>query len=447
MVKKAAVLGTALLGAWTCASAPVAPPAFFVEDIPAEVSTRLNLQERIAVGEAWEAMKAGRVEQAAKLIAKWPPENPAYAVGLAYVDLLRGDLAAAETGFAASLQADPGLTTARVGLAQIHESRREREKVFNECREILKRDPENRWAKPRFQSLRAELVRERYDAGMAALKTGDRDKAKTSLLAALFYDPGSSGSHYRLGLIYLEEKDLASAVVHFEAFLALEKKDPESQARMATLYGLLAGLHYERGELGKSLEAYEKRLELEPQDAEALRRAEEIRAKLGIFELPSQYAAIPAAEAVTREELAALIGVKFESLLGAPGRRTEILVDISVSWAQRYIVKLASLEIMTVFDNHTFQPRRIINRAELADTAVRLMGVLQAGGAKFVPLVEARRIQVADVSPDHRYYQAIARTLAFQVMSLTPERMFEPERTVSGAQAIRVLDLILNLAK
>jgi hypothetical protein len=102
---------------------------------------------------------------------------------------------------------------------------------------------------------------------------------------------------------------------------------------------------------------------------------------------------------------------------------------------------------MSVFDNHTFQPRRIINRAELADTAVRLIGALQSNGANFVPLVETRRIQVADVSANNYYHQAIIRALSFRVMTLTPERMFEPERTVSGNEAIRVMDLILDLAR
>ena len=32
-------------------------------------------------------------------------------------------------------------------------------------------------------------------------------------------------------------------------------------------------------------------------------------------------------------------------------------------------------------------------------------------------------------------------------MTLTPDRNFEPERTVSGAEAIRVLDIIHGLAK
>jgi hypothetical protein len=102
---------------------------------------------------------------------------------------------------------------------------------------------------------------------------------------------------------------------------------------------------------------------------------------------------------------------------------------------------------MSVYDNHTFQPRRIINRAELADAAVRLIGVLQSRGARFVPLVEARRIQIADVSPDNLHYQAITAALGYQIMTLTPERLFEPERTVSGEEAIRTMDLILGLAK
>jgi hypothetical protein len=196
-----------------------------------------------------------------------------------------------------------------------------------------------------------------------------------------------------------------------------------------------------------SLEILERLAAAEPKDAAVGKKVEEIKSKLGVYELPSQYDAIPALEAVTREDLAALIGVKFGDFLAAPGPRTEILTDIATSWAQRFIVKVASLEIMAGSVNHTFQPRRIINRADLADAAVRLIGVLQQRGAKFVPLVETRRIQIADVGPDNFYYAPISKALAYQVMALTPERTFEPDRTVSGAEAVRVLDIILGLAK
>lgn len=440
MVRKLAVLGIALLGAWSCATLPTAPPAYFVEDIPSDVSTRLRLDDRIAVKEAWDTLKASRTEQARKLVAKLGTASPVYAVGLAFADLLAGDLAAAEKGFQASLRSFPDMTPARIGLAQIYESRRERDKVFNEYREILKTDPENRWARPRFESLRDDFVKGSMADARTALASGDRESAKREFLKVLFYAPETTAAHLDLARIYKQEKNAPSALLHFKAVMNGRTAD---KAVLREYAEYLA----ESGELGQSLDVYDRLAALEPQDAAIAKRIEELKGKLGIFELPSQYATIPALEAVTREDLAAVIGVKFGDFLDAPGRRTKILVDISLSWAQRYIVKAASLEIMSVFDNHTFQPRRIINRAELADTAVRLIGVLQARGAKFVPLVETRRIQVADVSADNYYSQAITRALAFQVMTLTPERMFEPERTVSGREAIRTMDLILGLAK
>ena len=440
MVRKLAAIGIALFGAWSCATLPTRPPDFFVGDIPADVSTRLRLDDRIAVKEAWDALKAGRAEQARKLVSKLGAASPAYAVGLAYADLLLGDLAAAEEGFKTSLLNFPDMTPARIGLAQIYESRRESEKVLIEYREILKIAPDDRWAKPRFEALRDDLVRAAMADARTALAAGDREGAKRGFLKVLFYAPETVEAHLDLARIYRQENNAASALLHFKAAMAGRAAD---KAVLREYAEYLA----DSEELGKSLDVLEKLAALEPQDAAVGKRIEELKAKLGIYELPSQYTDIPALEAVAREDLAALIGVRFGDLLDSPGRRTEILVDISMSWAQRYIVKVASLDIMSIFDNHTFQPRRIINRAELADTAVRLIGVLQSRGAKFVPVVETRRIQIADVSADNYYHQAIIRALSFQVMTLTPERMFEPERTVSGNEAIRVMDLILDLAR
>ena len=440
MVRKLAAIGIALIGVWSCATLPTSPPAFFVGDIPSDVTTRLGLDDRIAVRDAWDALKTGRAKQARKLVSRLGGESPAYAVGLAYADLLLGDLAAAEEGFKSSLLSFPDMTPARIGLAQIYESRRESEKTLVEYREILKRDPDNRWTKPRFETLRDDLVKAAMADARIALAAGDREGAKREFLKVLFYGPETVEAHLDLARIYRQENNAPSALLHFKAALEARTTD---QALLREYAEYLA----DSEELGQSLDVLEKLAALEPRDAAVGKRIEEIKAKLGIYELPSEYSEVPALEAVARQDLAALIGVKFGELLDSPGNRTEILVDISMSWAQRYIIKVASLGIMSVFDNHTFQPRRIINRAELADTAVRLIGVLQSRGAKFVPIVEARRIQATDVSADNYYRQAIIRALSFQVMTLTPERMFEPERTVPGNEAIRVMDLILGLAR
>jgi Tfp pilus assembly protein PilF len=440
MVKRIAVVGLALLGAWSCATLPTTPPAFFVEDLPTQATTRLRLDDRIAAEDAWNALKAGRPDQARRYLMKLGTANPIREAGLAYADLLAGDLAAAEARFKSSVAGTPGMIPSLVGLTQIYESRRERDKAFAEYREILKLDPANRWAAPRFENLRNELVRDSAAAARAALAAGNRETAKREFLNVLAYAPDSADAHLELARIFRQEKNTAEALVHFKAAIDAGTTD---KAVLREYAEFLA----ESGELGQSLDVLEKLAAVSPKDATVGKRVEELKAKLGVYEIPSQYDGIPALEAVTREDLAALIGVKFGEYLQAPPARTEIIVDIASSWAQRFIVTVASLEIVRASVNHTFQPRRIINRAELADAAVRLIGVLQERGARFVPLVEERRIQVADVAPDNLYYPSITKALAFQVMTLTPERKFEPERTVSGEEAIRVLDIIQGLAK
>ncbi len=75
--------------------------------------------------------------------------------------------------------------------------------------------------------------------------------------------------------------------------------------------------------------------------------------------------------------MAALIGVQFREVLGDLNPKPPVIVDITTSWAQRYIVKAAALDVMEVYSNHTFQPKKTMNRAELAETLVRLIDVLK----------------------------------------------------------------------
>lgn len=439
MVKRIAVIGLSLLAAWSCATLPPAPPAFYVQDLPAEATTKLKLDDRIAANDAWDALKAGRPDQARKYLMKLGTASPIRETGLAYVDLFGANFADAEARFKSSLAASPTMVPSHVGLAQIYESRRERDKALAEYRAILDLDPGNRWAGPRYEALRGELVKEASAAARAALAGGNRITAKNEFLRVLTYDPNSADAHLELARLFRQDKNKTEALAHYKAAMAAGTDD---KAVLREYAEFLA----ESGDLGQSLEVLEKLAAASPKDPAVGKRVEELRAKLGVYEIPSQYDAIPSLESVTREDLAALIGVKFEKDLQAPAR-TEILVDIGTSWAQRYIIQIASLEIIRASVNHTFQPRRIINRAEMADAAVRLMGVLQERGARFVPTVETRRLQIADVAPDNPFYASITKALGFGIMTLTPDRKFEPERTVSGDEAIRVLDLIQRLAR
>jgi Tfp pilus assembly protein PilF len=439
-VKKAVVISVLLIGAWSCATYRPAPPAFYIEDIPASLTTRLTLDERLAAVEAWKSLREGRTDQARKLILGLGQDSPLYAAGLGYVDFAMTDLGAAETDFKESLSRFPDLTLADVGLAQIYEARGEKDQAFSEYREILKKDPGNRWAGPRFQKLRTDLVDASFAAAKAARTSGDREEEKRALLKILFYDPESVRAHLELVRIYREEKNTPALLLHLKA--ASEAR-PGDKAVLREYADYL----YEAGEFGRSLDLYEKVADLDSRDQTVAARIEELKTKLGVFELPSQYALIPSLDSITREDLAALIAVKFKDFFKTPARNTEILVDISTSWAQRFIIEAASRGVMSVYDNHTFQPKRVINRAEMADSIARLTAFLEGRGVKFVPLLDARKIQIADVTPDNYYYQPILKVISLQVMVLAPGMLFEPERIVTGREAVTILDVVAELAR
>jgi len=200
-------------------------------------------------------------------------------------------------------------------------------------------------------------------------------------------------------------------------------------------------------QLSKSLSAYERLQTLEAADKAVTDRIATLKAKLGVVDLPDEYREIPDLEAVAKEDVAALIGAKFSDLWADTSVRTPVLVDISASWARNFIVKVASFGIMEVYSNHTFQPKKTMTRAELAEVVVRLVDYLKKRGRTVVVQIPPERIQLPDVPPEYPYAAVVIRAVSYQLMDVFPDRTFRPDRPVTGAEAIRVLDLLAGLSK
>ncbi len=122
-----------------------------------------------------------------------------------------------------------------------------------------------------------------------------------------------------------------------------------------------------------------------------------------------------------------------------------IIVDIATSWASRFIVQTAAAGFLDVYSDHTFRPRNIITRAEMAETLARMLNFFRQQGRKIRPLIPAEKIILPDVSPEHTYYASIIEVIAHQLMELLPDKRFNPEGTISGREAIKTLDLLLAL--
>src|SRR5205814_1332138 len=118
---------------------------------------------------------------------------------------------------------------------------------------------------------------------------------------------------------------------------------------------------------------YADALVLEPNPA-VEKRLESLRDRIALARLPAEYRAIDEAPQITRGDLAALIGIRLAPLLQSDRTRDAVLItDARAHWAATWIMNVARAGIMEPFANHTFQPRSLVRRTDLAQAMARLL--------------------------------------------------------------------------
>lgn len=426
-----------------CISLPLkteyVPPAFHLENPQPVVLAQLSLNERLAFEEGWKSLKQGNIERARKEFAKLDRQNAFFNLGEGYCRLYEQQLSDSEAFFLKALELSPDLISARVGLAIIYEQLNNQEKEFLQLREILKKAPDHNWAKPRYEDLRSRMTEALMAEARNWLNQKRPDQAREALLKALFYSPELTEAHLQLARLYRNEKKLAQALTHYQALYNLLPRDKQVLKEYAETLEA-------NDDLSKSLDIYERLRELAPGDKQLQEKVEYLKNSLGIIELPSMYNEIAGSQAITRQDLAAILAVKFNQFLPQPSA-PPIIVDISTSWAARFIIRVVATRLMDKYDNHTFEPTRQITRAELADAFSRLISYLKGKGKKLVPIVPPERVQINDIPADNYYYQPAVNMIAYQLMELGGQKRFNPDQPVSGIEALRIADILLNLVK
>ena len=439
-MKKAAVLGIVVLAGASCVTLTPLPPTLYIENPTPSISADLSLDERIAVEDAWKALRQGRLDRARDILLALPAEDPFRAAGLGYADFIANNLASAEGNFLEAAANFPDLPLAYMGLAQVYQATGQTDLAYTNFLEVLKREPENVRARSEVEAIRLAKTREYVTEAESYASIGNVSRGKEAYLKALEFSPKLQEAHLGIARLYLKEKDYPNALFHLQT---ASQNDPKDAAVLAEYADAL----YQSGQMSRSLDEYSRLLEIDSANMAARTRAEEIRNKLGAVELPSQYTAIPALSAVTREDMAALIAVKFKEPFEAAPPRTPVIVDIATSWALRDIVKVASYGIMEVNSNRTFEPRKMVSRADLAGTLVRLVSALRKRGFRIVEQIPVDRIRIADVPRDHFSFPSVSQAIALQLLDLGPDRTFTPDRPVPGSEAVKALDLLAGLIK
>lgn len=427
-----------MLISWSCVTYQPPPPSLYIEKLPPSQVAELSLNQRLFIEDAWKNLKQGKIKKAQEMFSQLEEENPFHHVGLGYTCLVENNYSAAENHFQKALQNYPDMVTAHLGLSQLYKKTGQEDKMFTQYREILKRKPNHPWVKPKYEAIKKRKTKQYLEEAQTYLSQGNKEKSKQAFRKALFYSPNSIEAHLALARLYQKEGELDNALVHLKT---ASNNQPENVEILKTYGETLL----QANKFKKSLEVYKKIAQLQPSNKEVQERIESLKNRLGIFELPPQYESIPTTEAVTKEQVAALIDVKFKNILGELPDNPPIIIDVSTSWASESIIHMASLGILDIYPNHTFQPKKIITRAEMAEILYRLINQLEKKGYHLIRQFSPEKIKFSDVAPDNYYYQPILHILSYDLMELTPNQEFNPELPVSGQKTINLLDLILNL--
>jgi hypothetical protein len=121
-----------------------------------------------------------------------------------------------------------------------------------------------------------------------------------------------------------------------------------------------------------------------------------------------------------------------------------VVTDARGNWAEQWIMSTVRAGVIEPFANHTFQPRAIIRRVDLAQAAGRLLARVATPAQ--LRAWQTQRAKFTDVSPSHLAYPAASLAVSSGVMQTTPEGGFEPSRVVSGADAIAAIERLRQMA-
>jgi tetratricopeptide (TPR) repeat protein len=248
--------------------------------------------------------------------------------------------------------------------------------------------------------------------------------------------PDSAFLYHEIGVLERRQGNTDRALEHLRKATEL---DPSDAAALVEAGSILE----DRGDFDAALTEYQRAAALEP-SADLAARMTAVSAKAREAKLPAEFKAIPQSPAITRGELAALLGIRLEPLLRSAATRQEVVTDIRNHWAAPWITLTINAGVLDAYQNHTFQPQSRIRRADLATAVSRVIGLI----ARRKPDLQQKmneRPRIADMSTAHLNYPAVAVAVSTGVLTLTDGR-FQVSRQVSGAEAIDAVSRLQAIA-
>jgi tetratricopeptide (TPR) repeat protein len=431
--------GLALLAACAARVAPSLPaglayPEFVYPVVPGGAG---GAAAAAGIDEGWRYLQNGDLAAASQAFAAAGGAGfyPALA-GEGWVALARGDSTAAAGAFGAALEAAPSYVPALVGQGQARLAQGRSAEALAAFERAVAVDPTLVDLRRRVDLLRVRVLQDIIETGRRAQAAGRFEEARAAYLRALDASPDTAFLYRELGAVERARGDLDAALVRYRAALALDATDAEAAVGVAEVLEA-------RGDFAGAVEAYERASALGPApDLTARIAAGVLRSRDAM--LPDEFQAIAASAAVTRGDLAAVLGVRLGAVLETANPVQVVVTDIRDHWAQAWVAQVIRAGVIDEFPNHTFQPQAPLRRVELA-AAVRRVLELLAPSRPALAAALAARLEIADVAPTHLSYRDVAAAVASGVLDLRGGQ-FGVNGSVSGAAAIEAVARLRALA-
>ena len=370
-------------------------------------------------------------------IERNPGLYPAHA-GQGYVGLAQGEYDRALSAFSAALSGEPAYVPALVGRGQTLLALKRDDEALRMFEAALAANPALPDVQRSVDVLRFRNVQQTIGTARSAAAAGRMDEARQAYERAIAISPESAFLHRELAVVERRQGNADAALRHFRRATEL---DPSDAASFHETGDLLAARQDFAGAAAayRAARGIDPTPELDAKLAELAEREREAR-------LPAEFRAIVQAPQVTRGDLAALIGVRLEPVLASAPARQVVVTDTGGHWAAQWITEVARAGVIEPFENHTFQPRAVVRRGDLAAAVNRVVTLLAPRDPALRTRI-AERPRIADMAEQHLSYPAVAVAVASGVMPLLDGGRFQVNRVVTGAEAGEVVERLRALVQ
>ncbi len=447
VTRRSIVIAAAMLVAG-CASrtrpvaVPGAPafPDYPRLEIPANLRVAEDVRDRHEL--AWQHLQAGDLRNANREFNESLKRSATFypaETGLGFVALAGRDFKQASSRFTAALAKNDRYLPAWLGLADAHVGLGNDIEAIAALERALEIDPKREALRDRLELLRFKEVQSLIGAGQRARQANRYDEAARLLERALTLSPSSTIILRELSALETARGSLDAAAEHARRAIQIDANDAESHA-------VLGAVLEARQQYRDAAAAYGRAAAIDPRPIWR-ERSTALREKANLSAIPAEFRDLPAAAAVSRAQVAALIGTRLEVLVErAPKKVAAVATDVRTHWAAPWILPITQAGIMEVLPNHTFQPAATVRRADLAKVLEQLLAVLATERQIDLGRWRASRPRFADLPPTNLFYNAAALAVASGAMDTREGDRFEPTRPVTGAELVAAIERIEQLA-